>query len=139
MQTVLIGGVPKILCHVSPMVRRRCSKATQGLLAMGLLNLNLCQVQDYEEVRNPTTTAQLLEILVKFGERYSYKKMHGSKNSGNVERRGWNGVGGLIMAKDRGIGEIRKLYIDRVMAEVIIGVITSLVIKEISGSKAGMN
>ncbi|GFV95817.1 uncharacterized protein TNCV_1728671 [Trichonephila clavipes] len=48
------------------------------------------QVQDYIEVRNPTTTAELLEVLAKFGERYSYKKMQDSKNSGNVERRGWN-------------------------------------------------
>ncbi|GFY09130.1 uncharacterized protein TNCV_4663211 [Trichonephila clavipes] len=48
------------------------------------------QVQDYVEVRNPTTTAQLFEVLAKYEERYSYKKMQGSKNSGNVERRGWN-------------------------------------------------
>ncbi|GFX08522.1 uncharacterized protein TNCV_1527201 [Trichonephila clavipes] len=77
------------------------------------------QVQDYVEVRNPTTTAQLLEVLAKFEEKYSYKKMQGSKNSGNVERRGCNGVGCLIMTIDRGIGEIRKFYIDRVMAEII--------------------
>ncbi|GFV25835.1 uncharacterized protein TNCV_3868041 [Trichonephila clavipes] len=48
------------------------------------------QVQDYVEVSNSTTTAQLLEVLAKFEERYSYKKMQGSKNSGNVERQGWN-------------------------------------------------
>ncbi|GFX01451.1 uncharacterized protein TNCV_1864251 [Trichonephila clavipes] len=48
------------------------------------------QVQDYVEVRNPTTTAQLLEVLAKFQERYSYKKMQGSRNNGNIERRDWN-------------------------------------------------
>ncbi|GFW04202.1 uncharacterized protein TNCV_2669671 [Trichonephila clavipes] len=48
------------------------------------------RVQDYVEVRNTTTTAQLLDALAKFEERYSYKKLQGSKNSGNVERRGWN-------------------------------------------------
>ncbi|GFW23620.1 uncharacterized protein TNCV_4091631 [Trichonephila clavipes] len=48
------------------------------------------QVQDYVEVRNPKITAQLIEVLVKFEERYSCKKMQGSRNSGNVERRGWN-------------------------------------------------
>ncbi|GFX76109.1 uncharacterized protein TNCV_1834841 [Trichonephila clavipes] len=40
--------------------------------------------------KNRKTTAQLLEVLAKFEGRYSYKKMHGSRNSGNVERRGWN-------------------------------------------------
>ncbi|GFT27743.1 hypothetical protein TNCV_3571071 [Trichonephila clavipes] len=48
------------------------------------------RVQDYLEVRNPTTTAQLLHVLAKFEERNSHKKMQGSKYSGNVERRGWN-------------------------------------------------
>ncbi|GFY46063.1 uncharacterized protein TNIN_18101 [Trichonephila inaurata madagascariensis] len=48
------------------------------------------QVQDYVEVRNPKTTAQLLEVLAKFEETYSCKNMQGSRNSGNVERRGWN-------------------------------------------------
>ncbi|GFW86342.1 uncharacterized protein TNCV_4331261 [Trichonephila clavipes] len=33
------------------------------------------QVQDYVDVRNPKTTAYLLEVLVKFEERYSCKKM----------------------------------------------------------------
>ncbi|GFW84424.1 hypothetical protein TNCV_3089411 [Trichonephila clavipes] len=42
------------------------------------------QVQDYVEVRNPKTTAQLLELLVKFEERYACKKMQGSRNSDNV-------------------------------------------------------
>ncbi|PRD18641.1 UNVERIFIED_CONTAM: hypothetical protein NCL1_59947 [Trichonephila clavipes] len=48
------------------------------------------QVQDCVEVRNPQNTVQLLEILSKFEERYSCKAMRGSRNSDNVERRGWN-------------------------------------------------
>ncbi|GFU15810.1 uncharacterized protein TNCV_2367691 [Trichonephila clavipes] len=47
-------------------------------------------VKDYVEVRNPNTTAQLLEVLAKFEERYSCKKMQGSRNSDNVGRRVWN-------------------------------------------------
>ncbi|GFX06337.1 uncharacterized protein TNCV_505561 [Trichonephila clavipes] len=43
---------------------------------------------DYVEVRNPETAAQLLEVLAKFEERYSCKKMEGSRNRDNVERRG---------------------------------------------------
>ncbi|GFT30352.1 uncharacterized protein TNCV_2376521 [Trichonephila clavipes] len=42
------------------------------------------QVQDYIEVRNPKTTAQLLEVLAKFEESYSCMKMQGLKNSDNV-------------------------------------------------------
>ncbi|GFW94929.1 uncharacterized protein TNCV_3398081 [Trichonephila clavipes] len=48
------------------------------------------QIQDYVEVRNPRTKSQLLEVLAKFEERYSCKKKQGSRNSDNVERRGWN-------------------------------------------------
>ncbi|GFX91018.1 uncharacterized protein TNCV_2283101 [Trichonephila clavipes] len=48
------------------------------------------QVQDYVEVRNQENTAQLLEVLAKFEERYSGKAILGSRNSDNVERRGWN-------------------------------------------------
>ncbi|GFV79954.1 uncharacterized protein TNCV_1217221 [Trichonephila clavipes] len=48
------------------------------------------QVQDYVEVRNPQNAVQLLEVLSKFEERYSCKTMRGSRNSDNVERRGWN-------------------------------------------------
>ncbi|GFW79712.1 uncharacterized protein TNCV_4361381 [Trichonephila clavipes] len=46
------------------------------------------QVQDYVEVRNPKTMAQLLEIMTKFEERYSCKEMRGLRNSDNVGRRG---------------------------------------------------
>ncbi|GFV73800.1 uncharacterized protein TNCV_3543581 [Trichonephila clavipes] len=48
------------------------------------------QVQDYVEVRNPQNTVQLLEVLAKFEESYSPKAIRGSRNSDNVERRGWN-------------------------------------------------
>ncbi|GFS56866.1 uncharacterized protein TNCV_2660951 [Trichonephila clavipes] len=48
------------------------------------------QVQNYVEVRNPQTAIQLLEVLAKFQERYSCKATLGSKNSNNVEGRGWN-------------------------------------------------
>ncbi|GFU70513.1 uncharacterized protein TNCV_2511691 [Trichonephila clavipes] len=33
------------------------------------------QVQDYVEIRNPTTTAQLLQVMTKFKERYFCKEM----------------------------------------------------------------
>ncbi|GFX28275.1 uncharacterized protein TNCV_1125291 [Trichonephila clavipes] len=48
------------------------------------------QVQNYVEVRNPQTAIQLLEVLAKFEERYSCKETLGSRNSNNVEGRGWN-------------------------------------------------
>ncbi|GFV36215.1 uncharacterized protein TNCV_2232621 [Trichonephila clavipes] len=48
------------------------------------------QVQDYVEVRNPQTAIQLLEGIAKFEERYSCKETLGSRNSNNVEGRGWN-------------------------------------------------
>ncbi|GFV82313.1 uncharacterized protein TNCV_3443031 [Trichonephila clavipes] len=48
------------------------------------------QVQDYVEVRKPQTAIQLLKVLVKFEERYSCKATLGSRNSNNVEGRGWN-------------------------------------------------
>ncbi|GFY28891.1 uncharacterized protein TNCV_4720221 [Trichonephila clavipes] len=37
------------------------------------------QEQDYVEVRNPKIAAELLELLAKFEERYSCKKIRGSK------------------------------------------------------------
>ncbi|PRD25135.1 UNVERIFIED_CONTAM: hypothetical protein NCL1_41778 [Trichonephila clavipes] len=48
------------------------------------------QVQDYVEVRNPENTVQLLDVLVKFEERYPCKAIRGLGNSDNVEGRGWN-------------------------------------------------
>ncbi|GFX48506.1 uncharacterized protein TNCV_584051 [Trichonephila clavipes] len=48
------------------------------------------QVQDYVEGLYPQTAIQLLEVLAKFEERYSCKATLGSRNSNNVEGRGWN-------------------------------------------------
>ncbi|GFV23329.1 uncharacterized protein TNCV_4780431 [Trichonephila clavipes] len=48
------------------------------------------QVQDYVEVRNLQNMVQLLEVLAKFEERYSCKAIRDSRNSDNVEGRGWN-------------------------------------------------
>ncbi|GFW41268.1 retrovirus-related Pol polyprotein from transposon 297 [Trichonephila clavipes] len=48
------------------------------------------QVQDYVEVRNPKNTIQMLEVLAKFEERYSFMSIRGTRNSDNVEVRGWN-------------------------------------------------
>ncbi|GFV77771.1 uncharacterized protein TNCV_1575191 [Trichonephila clavipes] len=48
------------------------------------------QVQNNVEVINPENTVQLLEVLAKFEERVSCKAIRGSRNSENVEGRGWN-------------------------------------------------
>ncbi|GFU97084.1 uncharacterized protein TNCV_3347301 [Trichonephila clavipes] len=82
------------------------------------------QVQDYVEVRNPQNTVQLLEVFAKFEERYSCKAIRGSRNSDNVEGRGWNSVGCLMLVIIQEIGEILKWCVDRVMVEMIIGVTT---------------
>ncbi|GFV20144.1 uncharacterized protein TNCV_4194421 [Trichonephila clavipes] len=97
------------------------------------------QVQDYVEVRNPENTVQLLEVLAKFEERYSCKAIWGSRNSDNVEGRGWNGVGCLVLIIIEEIGEILKWCVDRVLVEMIIGVTTRIAVKEISGSRAGID
>ncbi|GFT64076.1 uncharacterized protein TNCV_4900801 [Trichonephila clavipes] len=91
------------------------------------------QVQDYVEGRNPQNMVQLLEVLSKIEERYSCK---GSRNSDNVERRGWN-KRRVSHSDDRKIGGIRKFCADLVTAEIIIGVITRMAVKEISGSTTG--
>ncbi|GFU85504.1 uncharacterized protein TNCV_802331 [Trichonephila clavipes] len=54
------------------------------------------QVQDYVEVRNPQNTIPLLEVLVKIEERYSCKTTRDSRNSDNVEGRGWKDVVGCL-------------------------------------------
>ncbi|GFV25786.1 transposable element Tcb2 transposase [Trichonephila clavipes] len=48
------------------------------------------QVQDYVEVRNPTTRAQLLLVISKFDERYSARETQGSSKNYNRERRDWH-------------------------------------------------
>ncbi|GFW46732.1 uncharacterized protein TNCV_2980881 [Trichonephila clavipes] len=72
------------------------------------------QVQDYVEVRNPQNSVQLL-VLAKFEERYSCKATRGSRNSDNVEGRGWN---------------VRRMS--------NVGVTTRIALKEISGSRVGI-
>ncbi|PRD18012.1 UNVERIFIED_CONTAM: hypothetical protein NCL1_62324, partial [Trichonephila clavipes] len=97
------------------------------------------QVQDYVEVRNPQNTFQLLEVLSKFEVRYSWKSMRGSvivimwKDEVGIS------VECLMLMIVEENGEIRKLGVDRVMAEMIIGVTTRIAVKEISGSTAGKN
>ncbi|GFW76410.1 uncharacterized protein TNCV_1581891 [Trichonephila clavipes] len=48
------------------------------------------QVQDYVEIRIPTTTAKLLQVMSKFEERYSCKEMQGSRINENLGRRDWD-------------------------------------------------
>ncbi|GFV87167.1 uncharacterized protein TNCV_5113851 [Trichonephila clavipes] len=47
-------------------------------------------------------------------------------------------VGCLMLVIIEEIGEILKWYIDRIMAEMIIGVTIRTAVKEISGSRAGI-
>ncbi|GFV52534.1 uncharacterized protein TNCV_1918521 [Trichonephila clavipes] len=61
------------------------------------------QVQDYAEVRNPTTTAKLLQVMSKFEERYPCKEKQGSRSNGIGMC-----VGCLTTAEDRKIGGMRK-------------------------------
>ncbi|GFX34256.1 uncharacterized protein TNCV_3226061 [Trichonephila clavipes] len=104
------------------------------------------QVQDYVEVRNPQTTIQLLEVLDKFEERYSCKATLGSRNSNNVEGRGWNERRMSNVGNNRGNwrnsevkrSEFLKWCVDRIMVEMIIGVAIRIAVKEISGSRAGI-
>ncbi|GFU20183.1 uncharacterized protein TNCV_2557691 [Trichonephila clavipes] len=53
-------------------------------------------------MRNPENTVQLLEVLAKFEERYSCKAIRGSRNSDNVEGRGWNGCRMSNVGNNRG-------------------------------------
>ncbi|GFT43041.1 uncharacterized protein TNCV_3768841 [Trichonephila clavipes] len=48
------------------------------------------QVQDYVEVRNPTTTVKLLQVISKFEERYSCRKMQISRINEDTEKRDWD-------------------------------------------------
>ncbi|GFT99051.1 uncharacterized protein TNCV_3794261 [Trichonephila clavipes] len=97
------------------------------------------QVQDHVEIRNLQNSVQLLKVMSKFEGKYSFKTMRSSRNSYNAERRGWNSVGCLMQMTVEKIGGIRKFCVDRVMAKMIIGVITRMVVKEISCSTAGID
>ncbi|GFY36565.1 uncharacterized protein TNCV_27701 [Trichonephila clavipes] len=97
------------------------------------------QVQDFIEVRNPQTAIQLLEVLAKFEERYSCKATLGSRNSNNVEGRGWNERRMSNVGNNRGNwrnSEVVHIY--QIMVEMIIGVAIRTTVKEISGSRAGI-
>ncbi|GFV33700.1 hypothetical protein TNCV_4568151 [Trichonephila clavipes] len=47
-------------------------------------------VQDYVEVRNPSTRAQLLQVVSKPEQRYSSRVTQGSRTNYNRERRDWD-------------------------------------------------
>ncbi|GFV43057.1 hypothetical protein TNCV_1195481 [Trichonephila clavipes] len=68
-------------------------------LKLEMIELNLIQhivshlelqIQDYVEVRNPLSKAQLLQVLSQFEERYSAKKAQGSSKNYNRKRRYWD-------------------------------------------------
>ncbi|GFW10403.1 uncharacterized protein TNCV_5097541 [Trichonephila clavipes] len=98
------------------------------------------QGQEYEEVRNPQTVIQLLEVLAKFEERYSCKATLGSRNSNNVEGRGRIERRMSNVGNNRGNWRNSEVvnYIDQKMVEMIIGVAIRTTVKEISGSRAGI-
>ncbi|GFW39665.1 uncharacterized protein TNCV_3188361 [Trichonephila clavipes] len=57
------------------------------------------QVQNYVEVRNPSTRAQLLQVISKFDEKYSSRETQGSRTNYNMERRDWDML--RMFTKDR--------------------------------------
>ncbi|GFT80876.1 uncharacterized protein TNCV_2715001 [Trichonephila clavipes] len=72
------------------------------------------QLQDYVEVRNPKSTAQLLEVMAKFEERYSRARKCRVRGVAimwpcdNVGRRVGMSVGCLMLTADGEIGEMRR-------------------------------
>ncbi|GFW10095.1 uncharacterized protein TNCV_4208581 [Trichonephila clavipes] len=48
------------------------------------------QMQDCVEVRNPSTRAQLLQLISKFEERYVFRETQGSSKNYNRDRRDWD-------------------------------------------------
>ncbi|GFV24202.1 hypothetical protein TNCV_2632061 [Trichonephila clavipes] len=60
-----------------------------GLVEHIMARLEL-RVQGYVQVRNPTTRAQLLQVISKFEERYSASETQGSNKNYNGERRDWD-------------------------------------------------
>ncbi|GFX74599.1 uncharacterized protein TNCV_1158161 [Trichonephila clavipes] len=95
------------------------------------------QVQDYVEVRNPQNTVQLLEVLAKCEERYSGKAIRGSRNSDNVEGRGWNERMMSNVGNNRGNWRnsevVRRPNNGRIVYK---GNYTRIAVKEISGSRS---
>ncbi|GFW98292.1 uncharacterized protein TNCV_1091701 [Trichonephila clavipes] len=64
-------------------------KRAYGVLTIFRSTYSWEQVFFCMNVRNPQTANKLLEVLAKFEERYSCKATLGSRNSDNVEGRGW--------------------------------------------------
>ncbi|GFY17650.1 uncharacterized protein TNCV_1073851 [Trichonephila clavipes] len=95
-------------------------------------------VQDYVEVRNAQTAIQLLEVLAKFEERYSCKATLGSRNSNNVEGRGWNECRMFNVGNNRENWRNSKVVHIPKTVEMIIGVMIRTTVKKISGSRAGI-
>ncbi|GFU93711.1 uncharacterized protein TNCV_2185911 [Trichonephila clavipes] len=94
---------------------------------------------DYVEVRNPQTAIQLLEVLAKFEERYSCKATLGSRNSNNVEGRGWNERRMSNVGNNRGNWRNSEVvHRPNNGRNDIIGVAIRTTVKEINGSRAGI-
>ncbi|GFS56976.1 uncharacterized protein TNCV_4237881 [Trichonephila clavipes] len=101
------------------------------------------QVQDYAEVRNSQTAIQLLEVLAIIEERYSCRATLGSRNSNNVEGRGWNERRISNVHNNRGnwrnsevVHRLNNALFISTMVEMIIGVTIRTTVKKISDSRA---
>ncbi|GFW35654.1 uncharacterized protein TNCV_4435051 [Trichonephila clavipes] len=95
------------------------------------------QVQDYVEVRNPENTVQLLEVLAKFEERCSCKAIRDSRNSDNVEERGWNERRMSSVDNNRGNWRNSEMVRRPSNGRNDYRVTTRIAVKEISSSRAG--
>ncbi|GFU10409.1 retrovirus-related Pol polyprotein from transposon 297 [Trichonephila clavipes] len=78
-----------ISCYMNKLLEVEPVKSSFNLKGLRKLHDETAS-SGYVEVRNPQTAIQLLEVLAKFEERYSCKATLGSRNSNNVEGRGWN-------------------------------------------------
>ncbi|GFU43178.1 uncharacterized protein TNCV_3775501 [Trichonephila clavipes] len=97
------------------------------------------QVQDYVEVRNPENSVQLLEVIAKYEERYSCKAIRGSRNSDNVEGRGWNERRMSSVVNNRRNWRNFEVVRRPSNGRCDYGVTTRIAVKEISGSRAGID
>ncbi|GFY23007.1 uncharacterized protein TNCV_2182681 [Trichonephila clavipes] len=96
------------------------------------------QVQNYVEARKPQNTVQLLEVLAKFEERYSCKAIRASKNSDNVERRGWNEHRISNVDDNRRNWKNSEVVCRPSNGRIDYGRSARMAVKEISGSNAGI-
>ncbi|GFY22166.1 uncharacterized protein TNCV_3298091 [Trichonephila clavipes] len=97
------------------------------------------QVQDYEEVRNPQTAIQLLEVLVNLRKDIRARQHWVREIAITWKDEVGMSVGCLMLVIIEEIGEILKWYIDQIMVEMIIEVAIRTTVKEISGSRAGIS